>query len=72
MEILETENGGIWGTLNMEYADHSGREVLLERWDRGFESHSRRGCLGAFMLCLCCSVSLRRADPCPWSPTECI
>jgi hypothetical protein len=27
----------------------------LERWDRGFESHSRHGCLCAFILCLCCS-----------------
>jgi hypothetical protein len=28
----------------------------LERWDRGFESHSTHGCLCAFILCLCCSV----------------
>jgi hypothetical protein len=24
----------------------------LEHWDRGFESHSRHGCLYAFILCL--------------------
>jgi hypothetical protein len=24
---------------------------------RGLESHSRHGCLSAFILCLCCSVS---------------
>jgi hypothetical protein len=32
------------------FADHSGRSVMkclrpLESWDRGFESHSRHGCL---------------------------
>jgi hypothetical protein len=44
-------------------ADHSDRAVLgmnrlrpFEHWDRGFESHSRIGCLCAFILCLCCSV----------------
>jgi hypothetical protein len=44
-------------------ADHSGRAVWvmnclrpLEHWDRVFESHSRHGCLCAFILCLCCSV----------------
>jgi hypothetical protein len=39
----------------------------LEHWDRGFESHSRHGCLFAFILCLCCSVcrltTLRWAGP---------
>jgi hypothetical protein len=38
----------------------------LEPWDRGFESHSRHGCLCAFVPCLCCPVqveALRRADP---------
>jgi hypothetical protein len=39
----------------------------LQRWDRGFESHSRHGCLSAFILCLCCpvcrqAVALRRDD----------
>jgi hypothetical protein len=37
----------------------------LERWNRGFESHSRHGCLCEFVLYLCCSVcraALRRAD----------
>jgi hypothetical protein len=28
----------------------------LGRWDRGFGSHSRHGCLCAFILCLCRSV----------------
>jgi hypothetical protein len=26
---------------------------LLEHWDRGFEPHSRHGCMSAFILCLC-------------------
>jgi hypothetical protein len=34
----------------------------LERWDRGFESHSRHGCLCAFILCLNCPVCRQR--PC--------
>jgi hypothetical protein len=37
----------------------------LERWDRGFKSHSKHGCLCGFILCLCCPVYvavLRRAD----------
>jgi hypothetical protein len=44
-------------------ADHGGRTVEgvncvrpLERWDREFQSHSRHGCLCAFILCLCCPV----------------
>jgi hypothetical protein len=39
-------------------ANRSGREVYgmnslrpLQRWDRGFESHWRHGCLSAFILC---------------------
>jgi hypothetical protein len=28
----------------------------LEYWDQGFESHTRHGCLSAFILCLCCPV----------------
>jgi hypothetical protein len=42
-------------------ADRSGRAVWgmkflrsLEHWDCEFESHSRHGCLCAFILCLCC------------------
>jgi hypothetical protein len=38
-------------------ADHSGSAVTgvkcfrsLEHWDRGFESHSKYGCLSAFIL----------------------
>jgi hypothetical protein len=44
-------------------ADLSGRMVYdlnclhqLEHRHRGFESHSRHGCLYAFILCLCCPV----------------
>jgi hypothetical protein len=54
-------------------ADHSSRAVQdmkcprsLELWYRGFEFHSRHGCLCAFILCLfsCVEVAaLRRADP---------
>jgi hypothetical protein len=43
-------------------SDHRGRGgygmnclLSLERWDRGFASHSKHGCLCAF-ICLCCSV----------------
>jgi hypothetical protein len=45
----------------LTHADHSGRAVYgmkclrsLEHWDRGFESHSRHGCLSAFILCSFC------------------
>jgi hypothetical protein len=47
-----------------------------KHWDRGFESHSRHGCLCAFILCLCCPVC--RWRPCEWliprprSPTDCV
>jgi hypothetical protein len=41
-------------------ADHRGHAVsdmnclrLLERWDRGFESSSRHGCLCIPLLCVC-------------------
>jgi hypothetical protein len=43
------------------------RRRPLECWDRGFESHSRHGCLRAFILSLCLFcvqvAALRRADP---------
>jgi hypothetical protein len=32
------------------------RLLPLKHWQRGFESHSRHGCLCAFILCLCCPV----------------
>jgi hypothetical protein len=32
------------------------RLCSFKHWDRGFESHSRYGCLSAFLLCLCCST----------------
>jgi hypothetical protein len=45
--------------LVQDSGDHSGRAVLsmnrlrpLEHWDRWFESHSRHGCLFAFIMCL--------------------
>jgi hypothetical protein len=34
----------------------------LERWDRGFEFHSRHGCLSVFILFVYVAA-LRRADP---------
>jgi hypothetical protein len=44
-------------------ADHSGRPVCsmnclrsLERWDRGFELHSRHGCLYCVRLFIVCVV----------------
>jgi hypothetical protein len=52
---------------------HSGRAVWgvnrfrhVEHWDRGFESHSRHGCLCPFILFVLFFVqvvALRRADP---------
>jgi hypothetical protein len=61
--------------------DQSGRAVWgmnclrsLKHCGRGFESHSRHGCLCAFILCLCCPVCRKRL--CgglisrPRSPTE--
>jgi hypothetical protein len=54
-----------WKVLSSAYnllhwlADHSGRVVegmnrllLLEHWDRGFQSHTRHGGLCAFILCV--------------------
>jgi hypothetical protein len=57
-------------------ADHSSRAVWgmkclrsLEHWDRGFESHSRHGCLSLFILCLCCPV-LGSGLVTGWSPVQ--
>jgi hypothetical protein len=36
----------------------------LENWDRGFESHSRRRCLCAFVLCVGSGLATR------WSPVQ--
>jgi hypothetical protein len=71
----------LFSCLYVSSADHSDRAGQgmnslrsLEHWDRGFESHSRHGCLCAFILCLCCSVCRQR--PCdglippPRSPTD--
>jgi hypothetical protein len=48
---------GLYFTTDGKFPDHSGRAVYgmnclrpLEHWDRGFESHSRHGCLCAFTL----------------------
>jgi hypothetical protein len=35
---------------------HHKPHMLPVHWDRGFEFHSRRECLPAFILCLCCPV----------------
>jgi hypothetical protein len=49
---------------------------LLQRWDRGFESHSRYGCLCAFILCMCCCVCRQRPSDwlitSPRSPPVCV
>jgi hypothetical protein len=72
-----------WATLTCIPEENVSRAVWgmdrlrpLEHWDRGFESHSRHGCLSAFILCLCCLVCRQR--PCdgliprPRSPTDCL
>jgi hypothetical protein len=48
-----------------EKADHSGLEVsgmnrlrLLERWNRGLQSHSGHGCLCA-LFCVCVVLCVR-------------
>jgi hypothetical protein len=30
---------------------------LLEHWGRGFESHTRHGCVSTFILCLCSGLA---------------
>jgi hypothetical protein len=49
--------------FNNTVTNHSDRAISgmkrfhsLEHWGRGFESHSRHGCLSTFILCLCCIV----------------
>jgi hypothetical protein len=49
--------GGYFGMTIRTSADNSGRAVLgmnflrpLERWDRGFEFHSRHGCLCVYSV----------------------
>jgi hypothetical protein len=51
------------GYVDIDGVGHSGLAAYgmkclrsLERWDRGFEFHSRHGCLCPIILCLCCSV----------------
>jgi hypothetical protein len=36
------------------------RQCPLERWDHVFETHSKHGCLYAFILCLCCCCCVCR------------
>jgi hypothetical protein len=43
----------------------------LEHWDRGFESHSKKGYLFMLILSVLGNV-LRRANPRPRSPTDCV
>jgi hypothetical protein len=41
----------------------------LEHCDRGFESHSRHGCISTFILCLCCSY-VGNGLATGWSPVR--
>jgi hypothetical protein len=72
-------------TYNFIKADHSGRAVKgmncfrsLERWNRGFESHSRHGCLYCvrlFRVFWCCVYRYRPCNgliPRSRSPTDCV
>jgi hypothetical protein len=50
-------------------ADHRGRALRsLEHWDRGFESHSRHGCLCAFILFVLSCIGSGLATG--WSPVQ--
>jgi hypothetical protein len=56
-------------------AGHSSRAVWsmnrlrsLEHWDRGFESHSRHGCMCTFILCMLLRVGSGLATG--WSPVQ--
>jgi hypothetical protein len=42
----------------------------LERWDHGFESHSRHGCPCAFILCFCVALCLGSGLTMGWSPVQ--
>jgi hypothetical protein len=58
----------------MPTADHSGRAVWgmnclrsLERWDRGFESYSRHGCLYGHLFCVCIVLYVSSGHETGWS-----
>jgi hypothetical protein len=50
-----------FSVCSQSFVDHSERAVYgmmnclrsLENWDRGFESHSRHGCLCVRLFCVC-------------------
>jgi hypothetical protein len=53
-------------------ADHSGCAVFarFERWDRGFESHSRHGCLCVRLFCVCVVLRVGGRLATGWSPVQ--
>jgi hypothetical protein len=60
-----------------KHAEHSGRAVWsmncvrwLERWDRGFESHSRHGCLCLRLICVCVVLYVGSDLAAGWSPVQ--
>jgi hypothetical protein len=60
--------------INFWYAGHSGRASggmnyfrLIECWDRGFESHSRHGCLCVHSFCVCVVLCLGSGLATSWS-----
>jgi hypothetical protein len=58
--------------MQLEHAEH--RLRLLKHWGRGFKSHSRHGCLCAFILGLyfCIGRSCDGLIPRARSPTDCV
>jgi hypothetical protein len=64
--------------VKVKLADHSGRAVWvmnclpsLERWDRGFETHSRHGCLHCVHLfCVCVVLCVGRGLATGLSPVQ--
>jgi hypothetical protein len=72
-----SNQGLIWGTIP-SCADHSSRAVWgmncvrsLEGWDRGFESHSRHGCLYRVCLfCVCVVLCVGSGLATGWSPVQ--
>jgi hypothetical protein len=73
-QLEKKEEDGSWRKLHNDelHAGPNGRAVCgtycflpFEHWDRGFESHSRHGCVSAFFCVVlsCVSRALRRADP---------
>jgi hypothetical protein len=66
------------GSLSAMPVNHSGRAVSgmnrlrpLEHWDRGFESHSRHGCVYCVRLfCVCVVLCVGRGLVTGWSPVQ--